>query len=261
MSRNWGDASWPEVEAFDSRRTVAILPLGAVEAHGPHLPLATDGVIARAMAEDAAGRLAESGFDVFILPPLEYAAAPFAAGFAGTISVRPDTVTSMLADIGSALTGRVACLALANAHLDPAHLRSVHVAVERLRQQLPTAFPDLTRRNLARRLTEEFRSGACHGGRFEGSVVLAARPDLVREEVRAGLSPVPISLSEAIRERKRRFEEAGMDHAYCGDPAAATAEEGRETIRELGAILAEAVLEAVSDGQRSGLLDTPGPPL
>jgi creatinine amidohydrolase len=245
MIRNWGEASWNEIEALEPGRTTAILPLGAVEAHGPHLPLNTDGIIAQAMAQDAAQRLDESGYDVLILPPLAYAAAPFAAGFAGTISARPETVAGMIDDVGTALAGRVACLAIANAHLDPAHLESVHAAVEALRVRLPVAFPDLTRRRLARRLTEEFRSGACHAGRFEGSIVLATRPDLVREDVRDGLSPVPISLSKAMRQQKWRFEEAGMDQAYCGDPGAATADEGRGTIRELGAILAEAVLEAV----------------
>ena len=51
-----------EVEGLDRSRLVAILPLGAVEAHGPHLPLATDGLIAGAMADDAARRLAVRGW-------------------------------------------------------------------------------------------------------------------------------------------------------------------------------------------------------
>jgi len=248
MIREWGETSWTEMEALDPERTVAILPLGAVEAHGPHLPLNTDGVIAVAMAQDAARRLADAGFDSLILPAMEYTAAPFAAGFAGTIPVRPETVTAMISDIGEALEGGVVCLAIANAHLDPSHLRAVHAAVEQLRERLPVAFPDLTRRPLAERLTEEFRSGACHAGRFEGSIVLAARPELVREERRGALPPVQVSLTQAIRQGKQDFESAGMESAYCGDPAAASVEEGQETILELGAILAEAVVEAVGKG-------------
>lgn len=249
MFRHWGESTWPDVEALERERSVAILPLGAVEAHGPHLPLVTDGIIAIAMAEEAAKQLADAGFDTLILPLLEYTSAPFAAGFAGTIPVKPETVTAMISDIGEALAGGVACLGIANAHLDPTHLRSVHSAVERLRDRLPVTFPDLTRRHLADRLTDEFRSGACHAGRFEGSIVLATRPDLVREEVRSGLPPVLISLSEAIRQEKERFEDAGLDRAYCGDPAAANDAEGRETIRELGAILAQAVLQEVNGGE------------
>ncbi len=55
---------------------MAILPVGAVEAHGPHLPLATDGIIAAAMAEDGARRLANRGLEALLLPAVDYTAAP-----------------------------------------------------------------------------------------------------------------------------------------------------------------------------------------
>ncbi len=77
-----------------------------------------------------------------------------------------------------------------------------------------------------------------------GSLVLAARPDLVRDEVRRALPPNPASLSDAIRAGRSSFEEAGGPQAYFGDPAAATADEGKETLKILGQILADAVLDA-----------------
>jgi len=101
------------------------------------------------------------------------------------------------------------------------------------------AFPNLTARPWAVRLGDEFRSGACHAGQFETSVVLAERPELVRDAIRAGLPPNPPSLSRAIRDGKRSFEEAGGARAYFGFPSQATAEEGRATIEVLGAILDE----------------------
>lgn len=257
MIRQWEELSWQQAGEMDPERTVALLPIAAVEAHGPHLPLGTDGIIAAAMAREAAQRLQVDGLGVVVLPPLAYAAAPFAAGFAGTISVGARDVTATVADVGRALASRVACLGLANAHLDPAHLASLRAAAESLREVVPVAFPDLTRRALAERLGEEFRSGACHAGRFETSIVLAERPDLVREEARRRLEPNPSSLSEAIRAGKRSFEEAGLPEAWCGDPAAATAEEGREWIAVLGAILAEAVEDVVVPGR----LDSPPPRL
>jgi creatinine amidohydrolase len=152
----------------------------------------------------------------------------------------------------------VRALAIANAHLDPAHLASLHAAVEALRAgtALTVAFPDLTRRPWALRLGEEFKCGACHAGRYESSIVMAARPELVREEERAALPPNPASLSEAIRAGRRTFAEAGGPQAYFGAPGEATAEEGRATIAALGEILAEAVLEAL--GRRTGDLKRPG---
>jgi len=239
---------WSEVDALDRDRAVCILPVGAVEAHGPHLPLVTDGIIAEAMAEDAAGRLAERDLLPLLLPTFEYTTARFAAGFSGTVSVGAETVTAALVDVGRSLAFHgFRTLALANAHLDPAHLASLHAAVSQLlKEDVLAVFPDLTRKPWALRLTDEFKSGACHAGRFETSVVLAARPELVREEARRALAPNPSSLSVAIREGKETFEAAGGPRAYFGDPAAASAEEGRETIATLGGILAEAVLTALA---------------
>lgn len=247
MSRLWGDKTYREVATRDEDRLVAILPLGAVEAHGPHLPLVTDGIIAQAMAEEAARRLEELGWEALVLPTLDYSAAPFAREFPGTVSVRPETVAALISDIGWSLAPRVACLALANAHLDPAHLGSLHSAAEELAELgLCVAFPDLTLKPWALRLGDEFKSGACHAGSYETSVVMAERPDLVRGAIRRTLEANPSSLAQAIRDGKKSFTEAGGPDAYFGAPAAATPGEGRDTISELGAILADAVVQALA---------------
>ena len=102
---------------------------------------------------------------------------------------------------------------------------------------------DLTRRRVAERLSDEFQTGACHAGRFEGSVVLAERPELFREGVAARLEPNPASLSTAIREGHQTFEDAGGPRAYFGWPAEATAEEGHATVQTLGHLLTEAILD------------------
>jgi len=203
------------------------------------------------MAREGAARLEARGIPTVVLPLLTYTVADFAASFPGTISVSAGTVTALVADVARAL-GRQGfrALAIANAHLDPAHLASLHAAQAAADREggIPVVFPDLTRKPWGGRLTDEFRSGACHAGRFEGSIVLATRPDLVREEIRLGLEEVPRSLSAAIAEGRRTFVEAGGPRAYFGDPAAATAEEGRETIDALGTILADAVVAVLGGG-------------
>jgi creatinine amidohydrolase len=239
---------WTEIAALDRARYATLLPVGAVEAHGPHLPLGTDCVIAEAMAAAAAERLDRRGLTALLLPALAYTAAPFAAAFPGTLSLRPETVTETVVDIGRSLaTAGFPLLAIANAHFDPTHVHALRAAVDELGKEgkIAVAFPDLTRRALAARLTDEFRSGACHAGRYEGSLVLASRPDLVREDVRRELPPHPISLTAAMREGKTTFAEAGGPDAYFGDPAAASREEGEATLDVLAAILEEAVLAAL----------------
>lgn len=254
--RRLEDMTWEEVRDLDRGRTAAILPVGALEAHGPHLPLATDVLIAGGMAEAGARRLAAQGLGAVLLPPLAYTPAGFAAAFPGTLGVRGDTLSALLLELAEGLSGHAfRVLALANAHLDPAHLRAIHRArAEAARRGLlPIAFPDLTRKPWAPRLGEEFRSGACHAGRYEGSVVLALAPELVRDRIRRELPPNPASLSGAIREGARSFEEAGGPRAYFGWPAEASAEEGRRTLEVLGEILAEAVVGALES--RPGVPD------
>ncbi|MEM7355667.1 MAG: creatininase family protein, partial [Acidobacteriota bacterium] len=175
-------------------------------------------------------------------------AAGFAADFPGTVSIRPETVTALLTDIAVALSrSELRYLALVNAHLDPTHLQSIYDALGRIQSEtrLAVTFPDITRKPWALRLGDEFKSGACHAGCYEGSMVIDQRPDLVREEIRRELPANPESLSRAIWKGLKTFAEAGGPEAYFGDPAAATAEEGAETIRVLGSILEEAVVQMV----------------
>jgi creatinine amidohydrolase len=245
--------TWEEARDAAAASAVAILPVGALEAHGPHLPLETDVIIAQAMARSGAARLAARGSRVLVLPPLTYTAAAFAQGFAGTFSLRPETVTATVLDVARSLTRHgFGALAIANAHLDPGHLDSLESAVTLIRRDLglAVACPNLAAKPWALRLGEEFRSGACHAGQFETSVVLAERPQLVREAIRTELPPNPASLSRAIREGKQSFEEAGGARAYFGFPAQATAEEGRRTIEVLGEILDQAVQAELSARSR-----------
>ena len=247
--RELAELTWEEVRDLDRARTVALLPVGATEAHGPHLPLGTDNLIAGAMARAAAAKLAAHGTDSVILPVLAYSAAPFGAAFAGTLSASAATIAALIADLAVEVARHgFAALAIANAHLDPAHLKSLAEAQRLAAARGATRLicPDLTRRELAARLGEEFKSGACHAGRYEGSVVLATRPDLVRSAIARALPPVPMSLSQAIRDGRTTFAEAGGPRAYFGAPAEATADEGARTIDVLGDILAEAALAALA---------------
>jgi len=236
--------TWEEVRDLDRRRTLVILPVGAMEAHGPHLPLGTDIIIANAMAESAARKLSKRGHPIVVLPQVIYAPATFAAEFPGTVSVSAASLTALVLDLARSLSRQgFRLLAIANAHLDPEHLTALYETVKLARQSgmLPIVFPDLTRKPWGSRLGDEFRSGACHAGQFETSIVLREKPDAVRDEVRQSLAPNPQSLSNAIKAGKRTFGEAGGTRAYFGNPGAASAKEGKRLIDTLGTILDEAV--------------------
>lgn len=223
---------------------VALLPTGAIEAHGPHLPLATDVVIAREAARRAQRILAREGVASLVLPPLAYAVTEYASGFAGTLSLSFDTAKALARDVvlGAMRTG-FRKVVVCNAHLEPENLRALREGCEEARARgAVVELPDVTRKPHALRLGEEFRSGACHAGRYETSLVLAADPFLVRVERAETLPENPTSLSRAIRDGKKTFLEAGGDRAYFGAPAAATAAEGETLYTELADIFATAAL-------------------
>src|SRR2546430_1844803 len=90
--------TWEEVRELDREHTLVVLPVGAIEAHGPHLPLDTDVVIATAMARAGARKLAARGRAVLMLPALTYTAASFGAAFHGTLSISGITVTALIVD-------------------------------------------------------------------------------------------------------------------------------------------------------------------
>ncbi|MDG2534214.1 creatininase family protein [Sphingomonas sp. HITSZ_GF] len=245
-----GDQPWTRVQAAlaGGAPVVAILPLGAVEAHGPHLPLCTDGILSEGMARRAAALLGEEGMQAFVLPTLAYAPAHYAEAFAGTISIGEATARAVILDIAASLKAQgFACLALANSHFDPANVAMLRgLAAEVAAIGLRLAFPDFTRRALAAELTEEFVSGACHAGQFETSLVLADRPDLVDEPARAGLADNPASLVTAFAAGATSFAEAGGPDAYFGYPARATAEEGAATSNIMARAIVRATLDALA---------------
>lgn len=247
---NLAEQSWTKVRdaLAAGKPVVAILPCGATEAHGPHLPLNTDVIISEGMARRAAITLNGLGVYAYVLPPLAYAPAEYAAEFPGTITVGAATFNALLVDIASNLKAQgFACLAIANSHFDPANVAALREAADDIRAAgFPVAFPDFTRRNLAQTLTEEFISGACHAGQFETSLVMADRPDLVDEAARSHLATNPSSLLTAFATGAKTFTEAGGPHAYFGDPAGATAQEGERTFEILQNALVAAIQETLA---------------
>ena len=240
--------TWKEARDRLAHSVVAILPLGSTEAHGPHLPLATDVIISEEMSRRAAERLAEQGIDALVLPPVAYSVTDFSTDFAGTVSIKKETATALIRDICISLYAQGARLVIiANSHLEPEHIASIKEAIEEVKRETgrEVAFPDKRRRRWALDLTEEFRRGDCHAGSYETSLVLAARPDLVREEIRRELERVPISIAEKIREGARTFTEAGGREAYFGDPRAATNEEGESSYDALSSMIVATVMEAL----------------
>jgi len=227
---------------------VALVPVGSVEPHGPHLTLLADVVISEGACARAAALLEARGLAAVVAPPVAYGVTDCAAGFAGAASVPSGVLTSYLrAVIDGLRTAGCAHVCLVNNHLEPAHDAAVRAAIQGLAPAVASVACPLTRR-WARTLSAEFKSGACHAGRYETSIVLAEDAALVDEDARAGLPEVPISLSEQLKAGIGTFAQMGMDRGYAGDPAAATAAEGEDQLDRLAEMVAVEVAEAMGHG-------------
>ena len=240
--------TWPEARELFAADPVALLPVGATEAHGPHLPLDTDVTIAVAQATRAAEMLAAEGVKPTVMPPVAYSLAQFAFGFPGTITVRPSTLWNLVEDIVESLEQHgVRRVVLCNSHLELQHVKLLRGVVvdhaKNTERHAQLLFPDITRRRWASTLGEEFLSGECHAGRYETSIVMAADDESVRHDERKKLEPKTVGLIEKMLGGAKDFQEIGADEAWCGDPASATADEGERLIQQLATVTVETIRE------------------
>jgi creatinine amidohydrolase len=249
----WEEMTWSEISDVLALNPVGLLPVGAIEAHGPHLPLNTDVIIARAFAARAAEMLYQAGIPTLILPPVSYTVSFVGACFPGTVPVQSDSLTKYLVDVLEHLiTQDFRAICICNAHLEPAHVETLENVVQSLtdRSRVPIVFPDKRAPEWAQYLGEEFRRGSRHAGQYETSIVLAAAPESVRRPQLEELEPVWIDLPDALRSGARDFHEAGSEMGYFGDPATATVEHGKKLIEILGRMVHEAVMSAIAQSPR-----------
>ena len=246
-------------ELLASERTpVLLFPVGSTEPHGPHAPIATDPIISLGICERVARRLADDPeLRALVLPPLAYGVTRYTAAFPGAIHVDEETLRRVVVDVCRSLSAQgFRHVVLVNNHFEPEHVQTLHRALDDLEEgEIRVGYLDLTRKERATRLTDEFRSGECHAGRYETSLVLAARPELVDIAAMAALPYVSVNLAAVIADGMKDFRDMGLAQAYCGSPAEATPEEGNESFVVLTEMTIELVRELVAG---TGGRDRPG---
>jgi creatinine amidohydrolase len=235
------ELSWPKVKALAEAGAYALLPVGSTEAHGPHLPLAVDVMIADCVCRRLAQRL-----QALIFPPLTYGVTEFAARFAGTVSVSPAATQAYLVDVlcGIARHG-FRRIGVINHHLEPAHFQLMHAAAKQAmeRSGAAIAVPDHRKKPIGPQLGVEFTHGGSHAGNYETSLMLAVAPWMV-DPLRTTLPELAVDLPAKIKAGAKSFDECGGPDAYLGNPAAATAEEGERLLSVL-VEASEAALKAL----------------
>ncbi len=234
---------------------VALVPIGSTEPHGPHLPLGTDAILSGEACRRAATVLRVRGRPAVVAPTVAYGVTRYAQGFHGVLSVSEPTLVTLLTEIaGALLDDGFAHVCLVNNHLEPAHVMAVDRAATAIAEQRGgscISFANQLTKRWGRTLTDEFKRGDCHAGRYETSLVLAARGELVHKEVAMELPTLTISLSEAIKKAQPNvavtFGQIGMVRAYTGAPAEGTSAEGEHIYGRLVEMIVTEVSEHLDD--------------
>jgi creatinine amidohydrolase len=242
------ELSAPEAQRRLTERSVLVQPVGAIEQHGPHLPLNTDLLIADAVCTAAVDDRGDE-LDLWLLPSLAYTKSNEHHWAPGTVWLSARTFLSVLEDIGRSVASLPARrLVFVNGHGGNSAL--LGVALRELRIQFglltflthPSTPPDQG----GAAPPEELGLGI-HGGVDETSVVMHLRPDLVDLSLAQRHVPEPLAHNEHVRfGGSVAFGWTSDDfgaHGVIGDPTLATAERGKVlfegAVRNLGAALAE----------------------
>lgn len=212
------ELTMPEfVAGLEKTRTV-LIPFGATEEHGPHLPLSTDTLHATEVGRKLAARR-----PIFIAPPIPYGVCRSTSCHPGTISIRTETLKALAFDIVSSLYGQ----GLRNFVLLTGHAGGTHLsALIDVGEDLLVRFADcritvLTEYMLAakegRGLIET--EGDSHAGEIETSRILHSHPQLVKGTAAREFPDFPAGI---LVRNKRRCWPGGV----WGDPGKASAEKG-----------------------------------
>ena len=233
LKRYWHEMAWTDFQGLPDE-TVAILPVGAVEQHGPHLPVYVDSCLNKELLDRALGRAPEST-NVVALPLQVVGKSDEHIRFPGTLSLSAETLLGVLLDIGDSVArAGIKRLVLLNSHGGQPQILDIVARELRARHKMLVVNAAWYALGMPEGLfsESECRHGI-HGGEIETSLMLHLRPDLV--DMARAIDFVPLSIR-----MEREFDilqtEGGVGIGWqtqdlhpagaCGNAAAADAVRG-----------------------------------
>ena len=239
----------PEIGALDKARAAVVLPVGAIEQHGPHLPVATDTLTGTELLGRALARLPEA-VQCWALPPLNYGKSNEHRDFAGTFTLSGATLAALITEVAESVArSGFRRLVLLNSHggnppVVDMVARDVHQSTGLM------VFPlHLMRLGASRGVVSDHEAQhGMHAGDGETSTILALAPTLVRMDRRVGEIPdVPAGFALPTMPQGILFSWVTSDFSesgVVGDPAQASPEKGQQIVETAVSRLAEG-LEAI----------------
>jgi len=257
MTRKFAELTGPETLEMLEADSVLILPIGAIEHHGPHLPLITDSLMAESAAHVLVPRAVEAGIDAWQLPTMSVGKSDEHSWASGTLWLNASTLMETLVDLGrSVATTPARKLVFLNGHGGNVALLQVANRELRRRFGLQTfTMPAMRVRAGSGAAGEPEEHGlGIHGGYSETSIVMHLRPDLVHEDRFVTTLPLEFADYEHIGFNGKAVTFGWLSddfgpHGIVGDPTSASADAGKRMFEES----IDAGLEALQEIDRFSL--------
>lgn len=245
--RRFSELRAPRIGDVVTSDSIIVVPLGAIEQHGPHLPMNTDFVVAEAAAAAVVDKVGEE-VDAWLLPALPYTKSNEHAWSAGTIWLSASTMMAVIDDIGRSVASTAARkIVFINGHGGNSALVAMMNRELRLKHGLQSflAHPHMPADQGGSSAASELGMGI-HGGMDETSVMLHLRPDLVDMSLAVRRIPEALADNEHVRFGGRvAFGWMSNDFfpdGHIGDPTGATA--------EIGATMFDSAVAGLCDAMR-----------
>ncbi|WP_436374841.1 creatininase family protein [Cytobacillus sp. BC1816] len=253
--RVWEDHFLPrlssaEIQEMPKKDSLVILPIGAVEQHGPHLPVFTDTLLAETVLEESFKHI-PSVTNIWVLPPLPYGKSNEHLGRAGTFSLSSSTLQSVIMDIGRSIKeSGFRRLLLFNAHGGNSDLLNLTAREVRLETGLMVFRLNVGGLSVEESLLSETeRLLGIHGGDYETSLIMAAYPDWITEGEVLCEYPELLKKSKFLRFQKSNFAWTIDDvssSGILGNAKTASAGKGREIYELHGKQVAEMLIDMMN---------------
>jgi creatinine amidohydrolase len=253
--------TYVEIEEAAQKKTLVLFPVGVIEEHGPHLPLAVDAYGAYLKSRMIKSEVEKRGIKVLIAPPFYWGMNRATDAFGGTFTCREETVIFLIWDIMASLKRwGFEKVFFVNHHLDGTHMEAVDKAMRKAREDLDISVYWLFDASVAKRLGYKGNEDHLvlhetlappgpppqyldlHAGSGETSFMWHHLPELVRLDILKNLKATNLTLKDLLVWRNGGEEARKMTpQGHLGDPGAASPEKGKEEMEAYGRAAAGAI--------------------
>ncbi|GFI62102.1 putative mycofactocin system creatinine amidohydrolase family protein MftE [Clostridiales bacterium] len=246
------DMNTNQVKELQKKTHLAFLPIGPIEVHGRHLPMKTDSACAQETSTEAASKLADEGIEALIAPTLTYCLADLVNNEVGNITIRYETVASLVEDVCTGLAkwdfNRIMIVC---GHGEDANMKAIAEGANRAMEKntdlkimisewWPKSLP-----HLSKVCKEAHPEWDYHAGEAETAQIMYLEPALVNEEALAKLEPnwEGEHFFDNLAKGSDTMAAAGAPLTYFGDPRIATRETGKRIFELYANIVVDEVHE------------------